>query len=356
MNELLDLALGLGLVFLAVSMLVTAMQEVLATVFRVRARTLEQGLAKFLDDPTGVAKSVLTELKNQPIIESLKTVQKLPHVTNFPSYISAQNFSTAVLAAATTASKLQPTAVKAGDVLNAVESWADARRATTPFAEGVYQLVAQAGGDVSTLKTSLETWYDTTMDRISGAYKRWSQVISFLIGLALAIVLNVDALRIFGALLKYATLRTEIAASADLGRALERQGRRRHEGHQRPDRLARDAVRSPRPAGLDRRLPDHRHRRDPGRALLVRPDDPDREHPRRRSEAREEQRQRRRLRSPRRRASRRTHGVTAWFETRRRRAAPHHDERWSIHSIRHPEERPKAASRRTHSAKAGQIS
>jgi hypothetical protein len=52
------------------------------------------------------------------------------------------------------------------------------------------------------------------MDRLSGAYKRWSQWLLLIVGLALAAILNVSAVRILDTLWNDSTLRTAIAAQS----------------------------------------------------------------------------------------------------------------------------------------------
>ncbi|HEY3475262.1 MAG TPA: hypothetical protein VGK56_11675, partial [Anaerolineales bacterium] len=43
-------------------------------------------------------------------------------------------------------------------------------------------------------RRSVETWFDDSMDRVSGAFKRSAQTMALLIGLILALILNVDSL------------------------------------------------------------------------------------------------------------------------------------------------------------------
>jgi hypothetical protein len=43
---------------------------------------------------------------------------------------------------------------------------------------------------------SVERWFDDAMDRVSGAYKRYSQNLALLIGLLIALFLNVDSINL----------------------------------------------------------------------------------------------------------------------------------------------------------------
>ena len=52
------------------------------------------------------------------------------------------------------------------------------------------------------------------MDRLSGEYKRYSQIVALLCGLFFAVALNVDSVRIADTLWKNEALRTQVANSA----------------------------------------------------------------------------------------------------------------------------------------------
>jgi hypothetical protein len=54
----------------------------------------------------------------------------------------------------------------------------------------------EAAGDVERLRASIEKWFDAGMDRVSGWYKRWTQLWQFGLGLLLAILLNIDMIAI----------------------------------------------------------------------------------------------------------------------------------------------------------------
>jgi hypothetical protein len=55
--------------------------------------------------------------------------------------------------------------------------------------------VGRTAGDAAKLHTEIASWFDTSMDRVSGTYKRKSQLISFLVALVLAAVLNIDVVQ-----------------------------------------------------------------------------------------------------------------------------------------------------------------
>ncbi|MBN2386662.1 MAG: hypothetical protein JXB85_06540 [Anaerolineales bacterium] len=78
------------------------------------------------------------------------------------------------------------------------------------------ETVAEKGEQaVAAARTSVEGWFNNAMDRLSGAYKRKAQLVSFIIGIAFALLLNVDSINIATSLWREPTLRQAIVAQAD---------------------------------------------------------------------------------------------------------------------------------------------
>ena len=160
-SPVLEVAVGLAFIYLLLSVMCSAVQEWLGSLLERRPRALEQGIRALLDDPTG--KGVAAAFFKHPIVESLLPKDKKP------SYISPQTFSTVVL-----------------DLLN-----------TVPAVGGAIPvLVKAAGGNAQKLQQSLEEWFSDAMERVSGLYKRWTQVALIVIALVVALGANVDSIEI----------------------------------------------------------------------------------------------------------------------------------------------------------------
>ncbi len=67
---------------------------------------------------------------------------------------------------------------------------------------------------VATARVNLETWFNDSMERLSGTYKRKAQLAAFIIGLLLALILNVDSISVASSLWREPTLRQAIIAQA----------------------------------------------------------------------------------------------------------------------------------------------
>jgi hypothetical protein len=93
-------------------------------------------------------------------------------------------------------------------------NWGDAKisEETLSFLRSIW---ADAQGDVEKFKKHLESWFDETMDRATGWFKKHTQFILFFVGLAIAIVFNVDTIKIVDKLEKDPKLREQLVRQAE---------------------------------------------------------------------------------------------------------------------------------------------
>jgi hypothetical protein len=63
------------------------------------------------------------------------------------------------------------------------------------------------------VRKNVEKWYDDAMDRVSGVFKRYSQTLALVIGIYLAVLLNVDAIGITNFLWREAFIRAALMES-----------------------------------------------------------------------------------------------------------------------------------------------
>jgi len=83
------------------------------------------------------------------------------------------------------------------------------------LADVIRVLTEEAAGNVERFGAAVEAWFDLGMDRVSGWYKRWTQVWQLVIGLILAIALNINIVSIALTLWNDIPLRTAIVAEAE---------------------------------------------------------------------------------------------------------------------------------------------
>ena len=92
---------------------------------------------------------------------------------------------------------------------------AAARQHSEELASVLRVLTEEAAGNVERVRTAIEAWFDAGMDRVSGWYKRWTQLWQLIIGLILAIALNINIVTIGLTLWHDIPLRTAIVAEAE---------------------------------------------------------------------------------------------------------------------------------------------
>ena len=196
--EMLDVAIGVAFVYLLVSLLCSAVVEAIESVLRRRATDLERGIGELLHDP-----SLLERLYNHPLISGLYRGEYETGKRNLPSYIPSRSFSLALLdllaspdgkqhAGVWGANADEPTTVSTEALVNGMSGDPVLDQAR----HAVIALVNAAGGDARRTRENIEFWFDAAMDRVSGGYKRRAQKVLFIIGLVVAIGMNIDTVRI----------------------------------------------------------------------------------------------------------------------------------------------------------------
>jgi hypothetical protein len=71
----------------------------------------------------------------------------------------------------------------------------------------------RAGGDVEAFRQAVAGWFDNAMERVSGAYKRRSMMVSVLLSMLLAILFNIDSIHLFRALWQHPALAAQVLAA-----------------------------------------------------------------------------------------------------------------------------------------------
>lgn len=266
-SDILDVAIGLIFVYLLLSLICSAVHEIIEAWLKRRATDLERGVRELLQDPdgTGLAGRFYTHplifglfrggynpgnIKGgtpaRPAAGETPAVPAKPgtYHTNkdseLPSYIPARTFALALmdifLPAATTgggertpsgadaATATPPPAVagtpNAGQLSKLVTAGAPAGPVThTPgpseVERAIQALVDAAGNDASKARENIENWYDSAMDRVSGWYKRRAQRTIFFVGLGVAVLMNVDTIGIARSLATDKQLRDGVARQAE---------------------------------------------------------------------------------------------------------------------------------------------
>jgi hypothetical protein len=179
MLTVLNLAIGITFIYLLFSFVVSALNEFWLTYLDKRADFLKQGLEQLLQDPEKV---------RQVLEHGL--VDALSRSTNgTPSYIGVEPFTAAVL-----------DVIKAADP-NTIRKISDfqtgiAALPNSKLKQSLTAILDSAENDLANFKKGIGDWYERSMDRVSGWYKRYAQKWLLGLSLGLAVVCNVDTIHI----------------------------------------------------------------------------------------------------------------------------------------------------------------
>lgn len=203
----LEVAIGMALVFLLLSLICTAINEVFAGLLSTRAKSLKSGLESLFTEATiqitgadgkPASKPLTSALYEHGLVQSLYrsgsglTLEAVAKNATLPSYIPSRTFASALFdllfRGNDPASATVPTLA---DMLSAIQKLPDSKAK-----EALATLVRQAGGDAAKTRTALEAWYNDGMDRVSGLYKRRTQAALFALGLLLALGLNINSIAV----------------------------------------------------------------------------------------------------------------------------------------------------------------
>ena len=88
------------------------------------------------------------------------------------------------------------------------------KQALETLLQGVEEYATHGESALATARVSVEKWFDDSMDRLSGWYKRRSQKLAFFIGIAVALVLNGDTVLLAQQLWRDPGLRLSLVAQA----------------------------------------------------------------------------------------------------------------------------------------------
>lgn len=217
---MLDIAIGLAFLYFLLSIVCSSIGEIIAAIFKLRAKNLETGLRVLLGSQTAtdtffkdwrIGMLHTPKWFRDPMKDGKPRGRK-------PSYIPPQTAAlvlvdTFVPAAAAEAKTIAADSKPSEDQVAAVQRAIDKieQQEVKAWLSGV---VVEARGDLDKIRTELEDAFNSVMDRATGWYKRRSQFIVFFVALAIAGGLNADTINVADRLARDEALRAHVVAQA----------------------------------------------------------------------------------------------------------------------------------------------
>ncbi len=240
-SAVLDVAFGLVFVFVLLSFACSALNETISSIFNWRAEFLRRGIANLLE-PANLERGLeqTGKLLEHPLLNALvRPVTPRSKRRHYPSYVPSRTFVAALLDFDQAGARRS-----VEEAIAAVPS-DDARRALTTLWE-------RAGRNQAQFTRDAERWFDDSMERVSGWYRRRVQKVLWALALTLVVALNIDTFRIADQLWTQKAVRAAVVARAEAAQPRDRRDRP-EAGRERRHRP---------PAALD---PDRLERREPSR-------------------------------------------------------------------------------------------
>ena len=181
-SGILDVAIGLVFIFLLLSLICSAVNEMIEAFLKMRAANLQQGIREFLYDKDG--NGLAKDIYNHPLIFGLFKGDYNPKTSsNLPSYIPSRNFALALMDIILPAGKTAASGAAGAMVSSVAAPPGSPDSEATPsllqplrdkiadfpidgVKKALLPLVDAAGNDVNQARENIEAWFDSAMERI----------------------------------------------------------------------------------------------------------------------------------------------------------------------------------------------
>jgi len=224
LDAILEVAIGLVMMWLVLSVATMEIQNWLTQITNVRANFLEESLLEMFKGEQGL----VDQFYNHPAIKELFQKDRKGNLKK-PTWIPSETFSRVAMELLVAASKQKASAAPEAVSFSAMADGVQQVKALNPELEelmnhlfpGLEQTnaVSFGLGDVQEklkqYQENVETWFDHNMGKLSGWYKENAMMMAFVIGLVIALIFNVDTINITQRLWREPTVRQALVAQAD---------------------------------------------------------------------------------------------------------------------------------------------
>ena len=222
-SAILDVTIGLIFIFLIMGLMVSAAQEVISRWFSLRGKNLRDGLSHLFSDMVRIANADNFQDKYKPNNQQMSLVDDFydhPLIRplsrkNRPSYLEPRVFATALVDTLRNFHSPQETKVEStsANVFNQAKSIIS-KLPEGQIKQALTLVISQSGTGADAIEKGIEGWFNQTMERVSGWYRKRIQVIGLILAFVFAVAANVDTLALADALWKNPVLRESLVVAA----------------------------------------------------------------------------------------------------------------------------------------------
>lgn len=212
---LLNVAIGLFFVYLILSLLVSDLQELIASyLFDWRAKNLKASIESIL------GKTMTDKIYAHPLIGSLQDYKMdRSRVGVGPSYIPNDTFALVLISVLmeTAGQESQIVSLSIDDFKKAIASEEVAKMLNSDHIQLMRSLSNKAqiycidNNFIKALEKELIDWFNKSMDRASGVFKRRVKLMILVLGFGVSIIMNVDTLNIANRLSLEPVIREQVS-------------------------------------------------------------------------------------------------------------------------------------------------
>ncbi len=201
-STVLDLLLGLIYCYLIFSVLASAINEWLARIARLRARMLMEAVPILLG--SGCGGQLAAAFHEHPIIKGIQVDSP------YPSYIPPTHFALALIDLALEVK----TAAPGLQTINVRKDICGMGAALKDSETRLLQSLVAHDSAIRIVQQRIEKWFEDSMERLSGKYKRKTYVSLLAISIVMSFSFGIDTIRLGRELYANQPLRQSLAAAA----------------------------------------------------------------------------------------------------------------------------------------------
>ena len=188
-----DVALGLIVLYVVLSVAASSVKEWISSVLGLRAKNLRKGIDRL------VGEDFARQIYEHPLVGHLAMDGKKP------SYIEAKTFARVVVDLLD-----RDDGGQSDDPAAMVKKLPE----NHPLRAALHALVRHGDGSLSDLQREVSAWFDESMKRVSGWYKRRAQLVVFGVAAAVTVTADASTFHIAQALWEDDALRASVAQTA----------------------------------------------------------------------------------------------------------------------------------------------